>query len=112
MFDAVFNRFHVAKHHRGAGIEAEPMGDVHDFQPVVAHGFERGNALAHAVHEDFAAAAGNGAESGRLKSRMIFSSGSLKTSRKWTNSLGLKPWMLICGNLFLCARAGRDTIAW
>ena len=36
-----------------------------------------------------------------LKSPMIFSSGSLNTSRKWTNSLGLKPWMLICGHLFL-----------
>ena len=29
-----------------------------------------------------------------LKSPMIFSSGSLNTSRKWMNSLGLKPWML------------------
>ena len=36
-----------------------------------------------------------------LKSEMIFSSGSLNTSRKWTNSLGLKPWMLIWGNLLL-----------
>ena len=34
-------------------------------------------------------------------SPMIFSSGSLNTSRKWMNSLGLKPWMLTCGHFVL-----------
>ena len=32
---------------------------VHDFEPVAAHGFERGNALAYAVHENFTAATGD-----------------------------------------------------
>ena len=31
----------------------------------------------------------------------MLSSGSLNTSRKWMNSLGLNPWMLTCGNLLL-----------
>ena len=39
---------------------------------------------------------------------MIFSSGSLNTSWKWMNSLGLKPWMLTCGNFALmCASRSR-----
>ena len=43
-----------------------------------------------------------------LKSPMIFSSGSLNTSRKWMNSLGLKPWMLTCGNFdFMCDSKSR-----
>lgn len=64
MFDAVFGGLDVAEHHGGAGVEAETVGDVHDFEPVVAHGFEGGDALADAVNEDFAAAAGYGAEAG------------------------------------------------
>ena len=40
------------------------MADIHDLEPVIAHGFQRRNALAHTVHENFAAAAGNGAETG------------------------------------------------
>jgi hypothetical protein len=61
MFNAVFNRLDVAKHHRGRGIKSEPVRHIHDFQPVAAHGLERRNAFAHAVHENFPAAAGNGA---------------------------------------------------
>ena len=45
----------------------EPMRHVHDFEPVVAHRLERRDALAHAVHENFPAAAGNRAEAGRLE---------------------------------------------
>ena len=59
MLDAVFNRLNVAEHHRGTRIQSEPVRDVHDFEPVVAHGFEWRDALAHAVHENFPAAAGN-----------------------------------------------------
>ncbi len=67
MLDAVFNRLDVAKHHRGAGIQSEPVRHVHDFQPVAAHRLERRNVLAHAVHENFPAAAGNRTEAGRFE---------------------------------------------
>src|SRR6266545_7188297 len=40
------------------------MRHGHDFEPIVAHGFERRNALAHAVHQDFPAAARDGTEPG------------------------------------------------
>jgi hypothetical protein len=36
------------------------MRDVHDLQPIIAHRLERRNALAHAVHQYFAAAARDG----------------------------------------------------
>ena len=32
------------------------------FKPFIAHGFEWGDSLAHAIHKDLAAAAGNGAQ--------------------------------------------------
>ena len=40
------------------------MRHVHDFEPVVAHRLERCDALPHAVHENFSAAAGNRAKPG------------------------------------------------
>ena len=67
MLNAVFNRLDVAEHHRRAGIQSQPVRHVHHFQPVVAHRFERRNALAHAVHQNFPAAAGNRAETGGLE---------------------------------------------
>jgi len=67
MLDAVFNGLDVAEHHRRAGRESETMRHVHDFEPVVAHRLERRDALTHAIHQDFAAAAGNRTESGRLE---------------------------------------------
>ena len=45
----------------------EPVRDVHDLQPVVAHRFERRDALAHAVHQDLAAAAGDRPQARRLE---------------------------------------------
>ena len=57
VLDAVLHRLHVAEHHGGGRIQPEPMRDVHDLQPIVAHRFQRRNALAHPVHQDFAAAA-------------------------------------------------------
>src|SRR5262249_31057281 len=62
MFDAIFNGLDVAEHHRGRRAEAEPVGHVHDFEPIVAHGFEGRDSLTDAIHENFAATAGNGAE--------------------------------------------------
>ena len=40
------------------------MADVHDFEPIIAHRFEWGDSLANAIDQNFAAAAGNGAEAG------------------------------------------------
>src|ERR1700690_2398372 len=39
------------------------MGDIHYFQPIVAHGLERRNSLAHAVDQDLSAAARDRPES-------------------------------------------------
>ena len=64
MLDAILNRLDVAEHHRRAGIQTQPMRHIHDFEPVVAHRLERRNFLAHAVHENFPAAAGNRAQPG------------------------------------------------
>src|ERR1035441_529784 len=43
------------------------MRDVHDLEPVIAHRFEGRDALAHAVHQDLAATAGNGAKAGSFE---------------------------------------------
>ena len=67
MLDAVLDGLDMAEHHRGGGVQAEPVRHVHDFEPVVAHRLERRDALAHAVHQDFPAAAGDRAQAGRLE---------------------------------------------
>ena len=67
MFDAVVDAFDVAEHHGGGAVEAEAVGDAHDFEPVVGVALERGDGVADFVDEDFAAAAGDGAESGVLE---------------------------------------------
>lgn len=64
MFESVFDGFDVAEHHGGGGGEAVFMGDFHDFEPLVAGGFEGGDTFTDAVDEDFAASAGDGAEAG------------------------------------------------
>ena len=69
VFNAVFHGFHVAKHHRGAGVKPLFVRNVHDLQPVAAHGLERGDALADAVHQYFPAATGNRAQPGLGKIR-------------------------------------------
>src|SRR6266516_814000 len=38
------------------------MGHVHDLEPIIAHGFQRRNPLAHAIHENLATAARNRAK--------------------------------------------------
>jgi hypothetical protein len=78
VFDAVRDGFDVAEHHGGAGVEALAVCDCHDLQPIVGHGFERGNALADAVDEDFAAAAGDGAEAGGAKFGNDFVEGEIE----------------------------------
>ena len=69
MLDAIFERFDVAEHHRAARIQPQLVRDVHDLQPRVGFAFQRSDAVAHRVHEDFAAAAGDAAESGVLEFR-------------------------------------------
>ncbi len=58
MLDAVLNRLDMAEHHSGGGVQTHAMCNVHDFEPIVAHRFEGGDALTDPVHQDFAAAAG------------------------------------------------------
>ena len=67
VFDTFFDGLYMAEHHGGGGGEVLAMGDGHDFQPVIAHGLERRNFLAHAIDEDFATSAGDGAEASRRK---------------------------------------------
>src|SRR5215471_4314107 len=59
MLNAIFDTFHMTEHHGGGGVESEPMGHIHDLKPIIAHCFERRNALPHAVHQDFTTAAWN-----------------------------------------------------
>ena len=40
------------------------MRHIHDLEPVIAHGFERRDALANAINQDFAAATRNRAQPG------------------------------------------------
>src|SRR5258706_2877416 len=40
------------------------MGDIHDFEPVAAHCFERGNSLTNPIDQDFATSARDGTEAG------------------------------------------------
>ena len=73
------------------------VGDAHDFEPVIGIALERRDAVAHGIDENFAAAAGDAAESRFLKRVMTSSSDMPKTSAKWLNSGGEKPWMLMVG---------------
>ena len=45
----------------------EPVRHVHHTQPFVAHGLERRDAIADAVHEDFSTAARNGTKTSFYK---------------------------------------------
>ena len=62
MLDAVLDVFHVAKHHRCRGGHVQFVRDGHHLQPVVAHCLERRDAVADLVHQNFTAAAGDGAQ--------------------------------------------------
>jgi hypothetical protein len=56
VFDAVLHGFDMAKHHGDAAGQAQAVRGVHHTHPLRGTGLERGNAVAHAVHEDFPAA--------------------------------------------------------
>src|SRR5215469_4100418 len=68
----------MAEHHRSAGIEAQAMRHVHDFEPVVAHGFERRNSLTDTVHKDFSTAARDRSEAGGAEIRNDFFQGFIE----------------------------------
>src|SRR6266404_979682 len=72
VLDAVFDGLHVPEHHRRRGVQPEAMGNLHHAQPLVAHALQRSNALAHAVDEDFTAAAGDGSQTSLLKAANHF----------------------------------------
>ena len=57
MLDALRHGLDVAKHHRRCAGEAERMRRVHHTHPFARHRLERGDFLAHPVHQDFPATA-------------------------------------------------------
>ena len=59
MLDPVFNRLHMTEHHRGARPQSKLVRHLHYFQPLIAVNFQRRNLLAHAINQDFTAAARN-----------------------------------------------------
>jgi hypothetical protein len=67
MLEAIVQRLHVPEHHRGAGIQSQPMCLAHYPKPLVALAFERCNSIAHAIDENLPTAAGNAAEAGFLE---------------------------------------------
>src|SRR5436309_640526 len=62
MLDPFFNRLDMTEHHRRARSQPELVRDLHHFQPLIAVNFQRRNLLAHAINQNFAAAARNGAQ--------------------------------------------------
>lgn len=64
VLDAVVEGFDMAEHHCGAGAQAELVGLAHHFEPAVGIAFQRSDAVADTVHEDFPATARNRPESG------------------------------------------------
>ena len=59
MLDPVFNRFHMTKHHGGAGFQSQFVRDLHHFKPLLAVAFQGRYSFADAVDQNFAAAAGD-----------------------------------------------------
>src|SRR6476646_9241347 len=68
MFDPLSERFNVAEHHRHAADAAELMPDSHHIEPVVGEHLAARHFFADAIDENFGAAAGDAAESGRFES--------------------------------------------
>src|SRR3990170_3974299 len=62
VLEALLERFADAVHHRARGLESLLMRDLHDFEPAVGAGLLARDLVAHALHEDLAAAAGNRVE--------------------------------------------------
>src|SRR5207247_1634796 len=57
----------VAEHHGGGAASTERVPDAMHIEPVVSEHFAARQLTAHAVNEDFAAAAGQAAQAGRLQ---------------------------------------------
>src|ERR1041385_3483090 len=57
MLDAVLNGFDVPEHHGGRRVQSESVRCLHHVEPLLAGAFERRDAVAHLVHEYFAATA-------------------------------------------------------
>ena len=72
------------------------MRDLHDLEPAVGAGLLRRDDVAHALHEDLAAAAGDRVESRLPQLADDVSTASMRNSfAKKSTSLGLNPWMWI-----------------
>ena len=63
MLDALGERLADAVHHRDGGLHALLVRDLHDLEPAIGAGLLLGDQIAHALHENLAAAAGNRVES-------------------------------------------------
>src|SRR5260370_5107322 len=59
MLDPVYTRLDMTEHHCGARSQSELVCELHHFQPLVAVNFQRRNPFAHAINQNFAAAARN-----------------------------------------------------
>src|SRR5436190_23694523 len=94
MLDPVFNRLDMTEHHRRARSQPELVRDSHHFQPLIAVNFQRRNLLAHAINQNFAAAARNRAQPRISKFGITSRRGIRKVSAKCWNSGGLNPWIL------------------
>ena len=60
VFDAFFQRFHMAVHHGGGGGETQLMCLIHHLQPLIGGTFFGADDFAYAVDQDFSTASGNG----------------------------------------------------
>jgi hypothetical protein len=58
VLDPVFNRLDMTEHHCGARSQSELVCELHHFQPLSPLIF-RGEIFAHAINQDFTAAARN-----------------------------------------------------
>jgi len=81
MLDPFFDRFDVTEHHRGARFQTELNARPASLQPLVAVNFQRRNFLAHAIDQNFAAAAGMDPSPAFLNSAITSRSGIRNVSR-------------------------------
>ena len=65
MLDPIGGCFAKPIHHRDGRLQAEPVRDLHDFEPAIGSRLLARDLIAHTLHQDLAAAARNRIESGR-----------------------------------------------
>src|SRR5207253_5622093 len=65
VLDAISEGFAEAIHHGDRRPQAEPVRDLHHLEPAIGPRLLAGDLVAHALHEDLAAAAGNRIETSR-----------------------------------------------